>query len=429
MRFHLSSHRCGRLGSRLSPLLAVVLCSLLLQWPLRALALEPLPSRQLSLREVDALVSERNRPLAAARRATEAAEAGVEIAGARPNPVVSVNTTGIASRRTGTNDPADTTWRIDQPIERGGKRELRLAVAGSILDASRADAADSLRIQRLLAHQAYFDLKAAEEKSRIAAESAELARRVLAKAELRLSAGDISAADVARIRTDATRSASESTQAQIDLQRARQALARLLALDSEAGRLMTADPWPDLEDTLGGTSGIETRPDIVAARRRLEAAEKAIDLARSQRVRDITVGAQMERSTGNTFGFGVSIPLFTGNDYRGELRQAIVARDSANDELERIRAEAAAESAQIRTEAGLQQTRARQLLREALPAARKAHASVLFAFSHGAASALDVIDARRSLHAVEIDTTNALTDAAKARAAWSAVNNTPKEQP
>ena len=60
---------------------------------------------------------------------------------------------------------------------------------------------------------------------------------------------------------------------------------------------------------------------------------------------------------------------------------------------------------------------------EALPAARKAYAAIILAFSHGAASALDVIDARRSLFAVDIDTTNALADAAKARAAWAAARH------
>lgn len=387
--------------------------------------------RALRLADVERLVVERNRALVGARRATAAAEAGVDSAAARPNPVVSLNTSGISVKRPSGTGNLDSVLRIDQPIERGGKRDLRLAVAGSLLEASRSDESDSLRLQQSLARQAYFDLKAAEDRASLSSESAKLAREILAKAELRLKAGDLSPADVARIRTDTLRSESDAAQARVDLQRSRLTLAQLLALESEAPWLAAADPWPRLDPLPAAEGDIEQRPDVVAARRRLDAAEQAIRLAKSQRVRDVTVGAQFERDNSqehgsNLLGFGVSIPLFTGYDYRGEIRRAYVDRDSANDEVERVRASAAAEVAQAAFEAERLSERARHLVEEGLPAARKASAAVQFAFNQGAASVLDVIDARRSLHAVETDTANALADAAKARAAWAAATNRPE---
>lgn len=397
----------------------------------QSLAADGAGPRALRLADVDRLVGERNRALIVARRATAAAEAGVDSAAARPNPVLSLNSIGINARRPAGSNNLDTTLRIDQPIERGGKRDLRLAVAGSLLEASQADESDSLRQQRLLARQAYFDLKAAEEKARLSRESATLAQQVLSKAELRLKAGDLAAADVARIRTDTLKAEADASQAEVDLQRARLTLAQLLALESEVSRLATADPWPRLDPLPAAAADIEQRPDVVGARRRAEAAEKGIRLAKSLQVRDVTVGAQYERNNseengGSLVGFGVSIPLFTGYDYRGEIRKAYVDRDSANDDLERVKATAAAEVAQAAFEADRLSERARHLADEALPAARKAHAAVQFAFSQGAASALDVIDSRRSLHSVETDTANALADAAKARAAWAAAINRPE---
>jgi cobalt-zinc-cadmium efflux system outer membrane protein len=385
--------------------------------------------RALHLSEVDQLVGERNRVLIAARRASEAGEAGVVMAGARPNPVVSLNSSGLNSRRPANAGNLDTILRIDQTVERGGKRDLRLAVADALLQANHADESDSLRQQRLLARQTYFDLKAAEERARLASESARLARQVLTKAELRLKAGDLSPADVARIRTDALKAESDATQARVDHHRARQALAYLLALEGEAFSLTTADPWPAFGPLPAAGQAIEERPDVLAARRRLEAAERAISLARSQQVRDVTIGAQLERApntVGNpVYGLGVSMPLFTGYDFRGEIQRAHVYRDAANDELERLRANAAAEFAQAAFEAERLGERARSLREEALPAAQKAHAAVQLAFSQGAASVLDVIDARRSLYAIESDTAGAQADAAKARAAWAAAINRP----
>ncbi|HJW26820.1 MAG TPA: TolC family protein [Rhodocyclaceae bacterium] len=388
----------------------------------------PDPGR-LRLADVERLVVERNRALVGARRATQAAEAGMDAAAARPNPIVSLNTSGIGTKRSAGSGNLDTVLRIDQPIERGGKRQLRLAVADSLLEASHADENDALRQQRLLARQAYFDLKAAEDKARLAAESARLAHEVLAKAELRQRAGDLSPVDVARIRTDALKADGDARQAQVDRQRARLTLAQLLALEAEAPRLATADPWPRLDPLPAAEPDLSQRPDVAAASRRLEAARTGIDLAKSLRVRDVTVGAQVERDNstetraGNMVGFGVSIPLFTGYDYRGEIRRAHVDRDAAADDLERLKATAAAEVVQAAFEANELSERARRLQDEALPAARKTSAAVQFAFTQGAASVLDVIDARRSLHVVETDTANALADAAKARAAWAAALN------
>lgn len=386
----------------------------------------------LRLADVERLVVERNRALVSARRATQAAEAGIDAAAARPNPVVSLNTSGIGVKRPAGSGNLDTVLRIDQPIERGGKRQLRLAVADSLLAASQADENDALRQQRFLARGAYFDLKAAEDKARLAGESARLAHEVLAKAELRLRAGDLSPVDVARIRTDALKADGDARQAQVDRQRARLALAQLLALEAEAPQLATADPWPRLDPLPAGEPDLSRRPDVAAASRRLEAARTGIDLAKSLRVRDVTVGAQVERDNstetraGNLVGFGVSIPLFTGYDYRGEIRRAHVDRDAAADDLERLKATAAAEVVQAAFEANELSERARRLQEEALPAARKTSAAVQFAFTQGAASVLDVIDARRSLHVVETDTANALADAAKARAAWAAALNRPE---
>ena len=392
-----------------------------------AAAAEPAIPVPLHLADVEQLLVAHNRALIASRRASASAEAGIAMAAGRPNPTLSLNTSGINAQHPDSHTYLDTILRIDQPIERGGKRALRLGVADALLEASRSDESDSLRQQRMLARQAYFDLKAAEDRARLGRESARLAHQVLSKAEWRLKAGDLAPTDVARIRADTLRADSDASQAEVDHQRARLALAQLLAMESDAARLATADPWPRLTPLPALQPDLNARPDVIAALHRVAAADQAIDLARAQRVRDVTVGAQFERNNqdpgSNLIGVGVSVPLFTGYDFRGELRQAYVARESAQDELERVQAAAAADFNQSTFEAGRLSERARHLRDEALPAARKASAAVQFAFSQGAASTLDVIDARRSLYAVETDTVNALDDAAKARAAWAAAMN------
>ncbi|MBN8773905.1 MAG: TolC family protein [Thiobacillus sp.] len=170
-----------------------------------ATAAEPATPVPLHLADVEQLLVAHNRALIASRRASASAEAGIAMAAGRPNPTLSLNTSGINAQHPDSHTYLDTILRIDQPIERGGKRALRLGVADALLEASRSDESDSLRQQRMLARQAYFDLKAAEDRARLGRESARLAHQVLSKAEWRLKAGDLAPTDVARIRADTLR--------------------------------------------------------------------------------------------------------------------------------------------------------------------------------------------------------------------------------
>src|SRR5437867_5979643 len=94
---------------------------------LLSLVSAPAPARDLTLPEAESLLVRNNRELQSARRGMESADAQRMIAGARPNATFSVNSTGIAS-----NVSADTVFRIDQPFERGNKRELRLGAAAGL---------------------------------------------------------------------------------------------------------------------------------------------------------------------------------------------------------------------------------------------------------------------------------------------------------
>jgi len=91
-------------------------------------------ARDLSLPEAERLLAERGRELISARRAVEAAGAQREIAAVRPNATLSLNSSSISNNYNngpGTSNVwrADTVLRIDQPFERGNKRELRMDAA------------------------------------------------------------------------------------------------------------------------------------------------------------------------------------------------------------------------------------------------------------------------------------------------------------
>ena len=399
----------------------------------------PACGRDLTLDEAVQRVTSANRDVLAARRAVESASAGIRQADVGPNPVVSYSATGLSNNPgigpgSLANKRIDSTWRIDQVLERGNKRDLRIDAAQGNERAARNEVLDVLRQQSLLARVAYADLQQAQGKTEILADTAELFSRTYAAAQARLKAGDLAAADVARVQVDFERAQNDQRVAQGDLSKAQVALAFLIAEENSAPTLRAVDPWPTvlLNEAISDQRSIvliiakyvDGRPDVRAAQARIEAAERLRDLARSQRTRDVSVGAQFERYPGslplNSVGVGVSIPLFLGNDFSGDIQRAEVERHAALDSLDRARAVAMAEI--FRAAADLRAAGERRARYEGslLAAAKRSADAAEFAFTRGATSVLDVLDARRTHRAVQLEALGARADYAKALYAFGA---------
>src|SRR5207244_5917622 len=171
---------------------------------------------------------------------------------------------------------------------------------------------------------------------------------------------------------------------------------------------------------------IEARPDVLAAQARVEAAEKQRDLAKAQRTRDFTIGAQFERFPGsvpvNSIGFGVAFPLFTGYDFSGDIQKAEVDRYAALDALARARALASVEIRRAASDLNAAAERLDRYEGSLLGAAGRSAQAAEFAFQRGATSVLEVLDARRTLRAIQVETVAARADHAKALAAWLAAS-------
>jgi cobalt-zinc-cadmium efflux system outer membrane protein len=371
----------------------------------------------LTLVQAEQLLPSRNRELQAARRALEAAQANTLSAGARPNPTLSLGV-GAINPSVGVGPGpwrdkfVDSSIRIDQVIERGDRRELRVANARSLETASAEDFSDTFRQQRLALRAAYYDLLLAQDKVDIARDTTSLFEGSLRAAELRLRAGDIARAD------------------------AQLALAYLIGAEAKASDIRAADPWPSpavLEAAGVADELIERRPDVRAAKNRVEAAQKARDLARGLRTRDVTVGAQFDHypinpsyalgsgaGNGTTYGVFVSIPLFARYYYEGEIQRSEVDYNAALEALDRVRAQARSELSRTLSDLQAATERLRRYDESLLVEAKKAVDSVEFAYKNGAIGVMDLLDARRTLRTIQIDSATVRNDYSKALAAWEA---------
>lgn len=413
-------------------LLASLACAAVLPSAVPACAAEvPESARGLSFSEAFALLQVRNRDVQLAQRGVEAAQADTLSARARPNPNLSINALSIHPRigagpGTDSNNSVDAIVQLSQTFERGSKRELRGETTRFAFEAARGDLADALRQGSVLLAGAYYDLLLAQERVRITEDTAALLAKTVAAAELRLKAGDIAPSDLSRIRVDQLRAENERRSAAADRDRARLALAYVIGLDAEAPYLFATDAWPAAGEVarMNAQAAVEARADVRAAALRVQAAEKARDLARALRSRDVTLAAQYESFPGqpanNTIGFGVSVPLFLNYNYEGEIRRGEVNLQAAYDVLERTRALAVADVNRAWSDLASARERVQRYDAGLLKEAQRAADAAEFAYRNGALGVIDLLDARRIHAATRNDAAAARADLARALIAWQA---------
>jgi cobalt-zinc-cadmium efflux system outer membrane protein len=396
----------------------------------------PRPAAPLTLAQARDLALRCNAEIQAARRGGEAGAADIEVAGQRPNPVLSLGVqninphagVGSGSLRAKT---VDSIVRVDQLIETANKGGLRVDAARAAGVAADEQVEAAIARQTAAVEQAFHDAAVAQERVAVLTEVLGLYRRVAQVNQARLKAGDVSRADFTRLELDGLRAQADLRDAEAASVRSKAELAEAMGIGGTLADNPLVPAWPALDARLPSLdpAQLQRRPDIAAAEARLQAATFARDLARAGRVPDVTVGAQAEhypvsasnqQGSGNSFGVFVTIPLYVRHSYGGEARRAEVDYYAALDERNRLLLAARNELA--RTDSRLVAARAalRQMRESVLPGAERVAADAEFAYGKGATSVLDLLDARRALRQTRLDAVAAQGEYANAMSAYLA---------
>lgn len=375
--------------------------------------------------------AQNNLDVSLARRALDAARGDVTSADRAPTPVLSTKAAsinlqnGIGGGNLIRDKRIEKAVGVDWTYERGNKRELRTQTAQSLLSAAQSDVEDIKVQQQIATAAAYFDLLAAQERINEVAAIARSAEQLAATAQRRVKAGDLPALDAARTEIEAQRAATDLASAQMDRQRAALGLAQLTGISNPAALWVQAD-WPVLQSLPADTliPSIEARADVRAAVQRVEAARALLDVASAQKSRDLTLGTSFTHFPGTStrqLELRLQMPLngFLGSyNFQGEIVKAQAQLNLAEDALEKTRRLATADFQRLQQDR--QGAAARALSYEAtiLPRARKVAEMAELAYSKGAMSLTELIDARRTLRTISIEALSARTDHAKAAQAW-----------
>ena len=350
----------------------------------------------MSLPEALSAAFANNPELAAAGREIGIAEGERRQAGLIPNPELAweMEDTRRATRTS--------TVTLSQPLELGGKRGARIAVAGAGQAIAQLDLERQRNGLRADVVQAYHAALRAQTGVELAQQSQALTERGLRVVQGRVTAGQSSPVEVTRAQVQLAQAQADVRRAESQRTVAYQALARLTGsslatFDTLPAASLSPGAAPSAEALLGQ---LERTAEWRLAAVQVERGEASLGSAKALRVPNLTVsvGSQYsreDRERVNVVGLSMPLPLFDRNqgNMLAAARRADQARDLRNVVDLRLRSETRSAVDQWRT--AMQEVQAYD--HTILPSAQQAVDTATRSFEMGKFAFLDVLDAQRTL--------------------------------
>lgn len=414
------------------------------------------PTGPLSLADALALALKQNLDLEVFSWDIRAAEAREIQAGLRPNPVLSLEVedvrlgsgpstrssrvglgTGFVpefeqSRESGSESglsDAESTLRISQIIELGGKRSKRIRLANREKDAVAWDY-EVARLNVLSdTARAFYAVLAAQESVRLAEELEVLARQTLDTVGARVDAGKVSP-------IEGTQGEAEYALVKIEIERTRKELAsarvQLAALwaapsadfTEAVGDFAPTENLPDLESF---QTQAKATPDVSRWMAEIEQRDAAVELERANAKPDVDLmlglrstqlgsgsgtsyglsgagdwsysrdrsGPESSREESIVLGFSIPLPLFNRNQGRILEAEHLVSKATARKRAGQARVQASLAAAYLALESA--RSTIESLGAEVLPKAREVFEANNEGYRQGKFGLLEVLVAQRSL--------------------------------
>ncbi len=290
-----------------------------------------------------------NPTLDVARAQWDVARAGVQSAGARPNPTLSL-TPGYNTSAAAGVSPWFPALTLDFLFETARKRELRGEVARLTAEAARQAVFTTVWQVRSELRQALLEIPLAGVRADAWQVQVDVQRRILTLLEQRLNAGAISANEVATARLALVRAEAAAADAQRQLAVVRQHLARVLGVSGAAlTDLQFLAPMPvdpPLATQLAATrrQSLQSRADVLGALARYEATQAELALEVAKRNPDLHLGPGYQWDQGeNKWSLSLSLELPFFNRHEGPIAEAEARRREAAAQFLGTQARAVAE--------------------------------------------------------------------------------------
>jgi cobalt-zinc-cadmium efflux system outer membrane protein len=382
-------------------------------------AASPKPAALITIEQAIDL-AKRNNPTLQANQTMISQNKEQEVtANLRPNPVLTLDAQflPIFSPDMFTDTYIDNNSEFDAVIaylfERGKKRQHRLQAAKDATAVTAAQVADAERATVEGTAQQFIA-------ALLAKDNLEFAKRLLDSylhsvgiSQEQFKAGGMSKADLLKIQLQTLQFQTDVTAAQIAKVQALASLRQLMGFDSVprdydvAGDLAYTPLSLRLEDMQA--RALQLRPDLLAAKRSITAAQSQIGLAKANAKQDVTFTFSynhINAANNGSFFFSIPLPIFNRN--QGEVARTYYVL-TQNQFLEKAAEQAVLTDVRNAYEALLNGEEVVQLFEKGyLQQAQQSLEITQFSYQHGAASLLDFLDAERTYRATELSYRQAL---------------------
>jgi cobalt-zinc-cadmium efflux system outer membrane protein len=409
-------------------------------WTARTAATEtaPLPNRPLDLKEAVQVARTRGLDLLLADAATQGAQADERSAGAIPNPAISATygrslyynraQTDYEAQNPGSSN-VYTVGLTDQAAivdSLSGKRGLRRDVAHAAVQAAKMGRIDAERVLVAAVKSQYFQMALSEQVLDFVKETQKstVETRDLVKTRFRL--GSVSEADVARSESAKLEADQAVDAAYGDLLLQQANMAFLLGVrgtvpnyDVESHVLDYRELPVLAQYTSSGLlqTAQHNRPDLKAAEYQEQQARASLDLARRQRFPDIALsvaytqignGQNNEQPSSLSFGLSAPLPIFYQN--QGEIAKANASIQSQIIQRAKLNAQISSDVAATWAAFTTARRRVIRMQGELLHQVDYAQKLVAIQYEKGAATLLELLDARRTFISVNLEYRQDLSD-------------------
>ena len=326
------------------------------------------------------------------------ARAGIETAGARPNPTLSV-APGL-----NLTTPEPSPWipvaTLDVPIETAGKRGKRIAQAQRLSDSARLNIAVTAWQVRGRVRASLLDFSAAQQRAALLQDQISMQEQIVRLMEQQVQAGAAAGSEIVTFRIALQKARLDLAEAQRQRAEARAALAQSLGLSVRALEEVQLSPvFP--EPTPDGLTTPEIRhtallgrADIVAALADYAAAEASLQLEIARQYPDVHFGPSYEYDQGDSkwsLGLAVELPIFNRN--QGPIAEAMARRTASAARFNALQTKVLAD-----IESAIESYRATEtnltMIEELANTQARARDAIAGQVAAGAAAPLDLLNAR-----------------------------------
>ena len=304
----------------------------------------PLPKRSITITDAVSIFLQQNLQLVAARYDIDTVDAEKLTARLRPNPQISINSSGLPLKFNGPFFTQQTfTYGISQTIELGGKRGKRIDAANANSDVAQAQFQIVVWQMTSDLKRKFYTVLLAESLLNLARENQKTFAEIVAHTTEVFRLGEISGLDLQRLEIEKFKFDTDLANSERDYEFALRDLRVALGGDYRAMDVEVAgaiDYYQSYDFTFADLrdKALAARPDLKAAEISESAADASIRLQDAQRIPDLGLSSgvnQVPQGTSN-YNLGVTITLPVSDRNQGGRAKALIEKRRAQNQQQLI---------------------------------------------------------------------------------------------